>query len=86
MKICDSCIHKDACAAWIKHGETLYGDFSYSVEDCPHYDPMCIACIHCERCTNWRDKEYWGCSWFPYEVHEVDADHFCSHGERRSNV
>ena len=34
---CKDCIHEKACAAWIRHGETLYDDFEYSVEDCPHY-------------------------------------------------
>lgn len=43
----------------------------------------CPDCVHCERCTNWRGREYLGCSWFPYEVHEVGADYFCGHGERR---
>lgn len=40
MKPCDTCFHKEACAAWIRHGEMLYGDFVYSVADCPHY----LAC------------------------------------------
>ena len=84
MAECKKCVHEAACAAWIRHGKTLYEDFEYSVEDCPNYAPKCPYCIHCERCTNWRGKEYWGCSWHPYEVHEVDEDHFCSHAERKA--
>ena len=34
---CETCIHKEACRAWINHGTTLYSDYHYSVEDCPHY-------------------------------------------------
>lgn len=34
---CNSCFHKDACDAWIRHGTTLYDDFCYSVENCPYY-------------------------------------------------
>lgn len=34
---CKNCKHKEACAAWIRHGETLYDDFDYSVENCPYY-------------------------------------------------
>ena len=36
---CGSCSHSDACAAWIRHCSTLYGDFAYSVSDCPYYLP-----------------------------------------------
>lgn len=43
---CSSCIHKDACAAWIRHGETLYDDFEYSVEGCLYYN------VHCEKCRH----------------------------------
>lgn len=34
---CDNCFHNNACTAWIKHGTTIYEDFEYSVEGCPHY-------------------------------------------------
>ena len=37
MKTCKSCMHKPACSAWIRHGKTLYDDFEYNVENCPHY-------------------------------------------------
>ena len=37
MVNCKTCIHIHACAAWIKHGSTLYDDFTYSVDNCPHY-------------------------------------------------
>ena len=37
---CKDCIHEKACAAWIRHGETLYDDFEYSADDCPYYDEI----------------------------------------------
>lgn len=40
LKPCDTCFHKEACLAWIRHGEMLYSDFVYSVADCHHY----LAC------------------------------------------
>lgn len=38
MTNCKTCYHKRACASWIRHGETLYDDFEYSVDNCPHYN------------------------------------------------
>lgn len=35
---CKNCIHSEACAAWIRHGETLYDDFVYDIDNCPYYD------------------------------------------------
>lgn len=40
MANCKNCYHERACAAWIRHGETLYDDFEYSVEECPYYEPI----------------------------------------------
>ena len=40
MANCKTCTHEQACAAWIRHGETLYDDFEYSVEDCPYYEQI----------------------------------------------
>ena len=37
MAACKNCLHKEACAAWIRHGEILYSDFEYSVDNCPYY-------------------------------------------------
>lgn len=37
MSKCTFCIHNEACQAWIEHGKTLYDDFEYSVDDCPHF-------------------------------------------------
>lgn len=37
MVKCNTCIHQHACEAWIKHGTTLYDDFTYSLENCTHY-------------------------------------------------
>ena len=34
---CDTCFHREACEAWIRHCTTLYDDFSFSVEGCPYY-------------------------------------------------
>lgn len=33
-------MHKPACSAWIRHGKTLYDDFEYNVENCPHYSKV----------------------------------------------
>lgn len=37
MADCKSCIHESACAAWIRHGKTLWDDFEFSTEDCPYH-------------------------------------------------
>lgn len=34
---CNACFHRDACRAWIMHGTTLYKDFMYSTDHCPHF-------------------------------------------------
>lgn len=34
---CDTCFHREACEAWVRHCTTLYDDFSFSVEGCPYY-------------------------------------------------
>lgn len=38
MTTCKTCIHEEACVAWIRHGEILYDDFEYNVEHCPYYE------------------------------------------------
>jgi hypothetical protein len=45
----------------------------------------CKECKYCDRYKNWSGKEYWGCTWIPDEYHVVDADHFCSYGERKED-
>ena len=35
---CKDCLHRDACLAWIRHGEAMHEDFGYSVEDCPWFE------------------------------------------------
>lgn len=45
MAKCNSCTHEAACAAWVRHGKTLYDDFEYSVDDCPHYAPT-VEVVH----------------------------------------
>lgn len=36
---CKNCYHFSSCAAWVRHGTTLYDDYEYSVEDCTYYIP-----------------------------------------------
>ena len=43
----------------------------------------CADCKHCNKYTNWNNKEYLGCSWNG-EIYEVEAEHYCSYGERRT--
>ena len=84
MSKCESCMHKDACAAWIRHGETLYDDFAYTVENCPYYVPKCIACRHYGTTKHGMRK----CDIFTEICGEgffaPDADFFCGEGERRT--
>lgn len=47
MTHCKNCLHEEACAAWIHHGEILYDDFEYSVDNCPHY--ACVIHGHWKR-------------------------------------
>lgn len=49
MGKCGSCIHKDACAAWMNHIDTLYDYSEYSVEDCPYYAEL----VRCQNCGWW---------------------------------
>ena len=42
----------------------------------------CKDCKHCDKYTKWNNKEYLGCSWNG-EVYEVEAEHYCSYGERK---
>jgi len=37
MSKCEICSHQYACAAWIRHCETIYDDFVYSTDNCPYY-------------------------------------------------
>lgn len=43
----------------------------------------CVDCKHCNKYTKWNNKEYLGCSWNG-EVYEVEAEHYCSYGKRRT--
>ena len=58
---CGSCSHSDACAAWIRHCSTLYGDFAYSVSDCPYYLPAAdvVEVVRCKDCKHWHEEEGW---------------------------
>ena len=61
MTKCKDCIHEQACSAWIRHGDTLYDDFEYSVEGCSYYakasygnwiqDGIYNCCSECHRLT-----------------------------------
>ena len=43
----------------------------------------CKDCKYCDKYTKWNNKEYLGCSWNG-EIYEVEAEHYCSYGERRT--
>ena len=43
----------------------------------------CKDCKHCDKYTKWNNKEYFGCSWNG-EIYEVEAEHYCGYGERRT--
>ena len=34
---CESCIHEEACNAWINHCKIVYDDFIFDVGDCPFH-------------------------------------------------
>lgn len=84
MSKCESCIHKDACAAWIRHGETLYDDFKYTVENCPYYAPMCIACMHYGTTKHGMRKCNIISGMLDDGFYAPDADFYCGEGERRT--
>lgn len=44
---CKNCFHEEACATWIHHGETLYDDFEYSIDNCPYYYEV-VWCKDCK--------------------------------------
>ena len=44
----------------------------------------CKNCKHCDTYQKWNSKEYLGCSWNG-EIYEVEAEHYCSYGERRED-
>ena len=60
------CVHFEACNAWIRHGTTLYDDFTYSVKRCPYY----VSNVHFQKIKHgkWKldvdeaDYEYGTCS------------------------
>ena len=43
----------------------------------------CKNCKYCDTYTKWNNTEYLGCSWNG-EIYEVEAEHYCSYGERRT--
>lgn len=84
---CSSCSHSDACAAWIRHGSTLYDDFAYSVSDCPHYNPAAdvVEVVRCKDCKHSALCGESGQCLHPYGLTVCDGNDFCSCGERRDN-
>lgn len=44
----------------------------------------CKDCKHCDKYTKWNNREYLGCSWNG-EIYEVEAERYCSYGERRTD-
>ena len=85
---CGSCSHSDACVAWIRHCSTLYGDFSYSVEDCPYYLPAAdvVEVVRCKSCKH-RAVVIEGGNYLCNRkiLGVVRPMDFCSFGERREN-
>ena len=77
-KKCWDCFHSFACESWIAHGEILYDDFDYSVDDCPHYTSSTSArpVVHgkWEIYTDEYDCEYMKCSICDEEFYPVDSD------------
>ena len=80
---CRTCIHEQACETWIRHGVSLYDDYSYTTEDCPDYDPKAdvVEVVRCEDCYHW-DAEGRGCSLY-LAFGEGD---FCSYGVRKEGA
>lgn len=85
MANCKICIHEQACAAWIRHGETLYDDFEYSVEGCPYYvksvhgrwmlEGEFKACSECGSYVEWDETlgaSFW--KFCPYCGIRMDGD------------
>ena len=59
------------------------------LEDAPTVDAVevvrCKDCAYCEKHKKWHGGKYFGCRRIPSEVHEVEPDHYCSFGERRTD-
>ena len=86
---CEMCIHLASCKAWVKHGELLYNDFSYSTEGCEHY----LSLVMCKDCKWYKESKYLPPIRFCYRLKGSDGQHvgynfsdndFCSYGERRT--
>ena len=87
---CGSCAHWKACEAWMRHGSTLYSDFSYSVEDCPHYVPASdvaevVRCKDCFWSRKQKESEYHIiCELNDYAEFPISG--YCSYGERADEM
>lgn len=92
---CGSCVHLEACAAWISHGSTLYRDFTYSVADCPYYQNAAdvVEVVRCKDCKHYDKHGYKICALHSEQPDQfgagvniyMESDDFCSYGERRGD-
>lgn len=64
-----------------------YAEGMVAIDNAPTVDVVavtrCKDCKHCNEYTNWSNREYLGCSWNG-EIYEVEAEHYCSYGEKRT--
>ena len=78
---CRDCFNLAPCAAWIRHGSSLYSDFSYSVVDCPYY----VSAADVAPVVRCKDCKYHNKAPCPMRLSfnwTRDKD-FCSYGERK---
>ena len=78
-----------ACQAWVKHGQTLYNDFEYDTDDCPHFENRYDfeKVVRCEVCKFAEKDEIHQmtlkCTRFKTGMftHRIMKESFCSFGE-----
>lgn len=87
-------IDADALIAHIKNmpwkmtsaAEISKSIFLSAVEEAPTADVVevvrCKDCKYCNTYMSWNNRKYLGCTYNGL-ITEIDADHYCSHGERR---
>lgn len=87
---CHTCYHKDACEAWVRHGKTLYDDYSFSTEGCPYYNSAAdvVPVVRCQNCKHGgivmeTDD---GCKYMVCKLQKfwVNPGYFCANGKERS--
>ena len=52
LTICQQCLHRDACLAWIGHGKALYDDFVFSVDGCPYFEDA-VKVVEIDQFNKW---------------------------------